>query len=236
MSNSLVPLTRETFQQLIPFIATGSQYVYYWGALRDFLRRLLISVIALTTIWLLGKLAGEGGQAIKLLLDIVAGLYWLWSPVYWASVRNNHYRRLPYSGFWRGRVLDVYITEELLREEETVNKWGELVVIENREKRINVEVGDNTGFRATVQAPLSRLHKAITPGNTAEMLVLSKKPDLSRIDKVTDIYLPQHDLWVGEYPYLRRDLFAQVRRELGGSDVRPSSPRSTVRRRSRGKR
>jgi hypothetical protein len=232
----LVPLTRQSFEEIIPLIATGPQYAYYWGKPSDFIRRLLISMVALTTFWLLGKLFGEGWLAIKLILDIIAGLYWLWSPVYWASVRNNSYRRFPYSGFWRGQVLDVYISEELIGEEETVNKRGELVIIENKEKRINVEVGDNEGFRATVQAPLRRIHKGITPGQVAEMLILSKQPDLYRIDKITDVYLPKNDLWIGEYPYLRRDVFLQVSRELGGSGEDAPPPRrraSSVKRRRR---
>ncbi|MEA5509115.1 phosphate ABC transporter permease [Crocosphaera sp. UHCC 0190] len=213
----LVPLTREAFEKIIPPIATGAQYSFYWGKLSDLLRRLFISLIVLVVTWLLGTLAGAGAEAIKLIFDIIAGLYWLWSPVLWASVRNGKYRRYPYCGFWRGEVLDVFITEELISEEQTVNKWGELVVIENRERRINVEVGDQKGFSATVQAPIRRLYRVIKPGQIAEMLILSKQPDLSRIDKVTDVYLPQHNLWVGDYPYLRRDVFLQVSEELGGN-------------------
>jgi hypothetical protein len=230
----LVPLTREAFEQIIPPIATGPQYAYYWGKSRDVLRKLLISVVALTVFWLIGKLLGPGGQAIKLIFDIIAGLYWLWSPVFWASIRNGNYRRLPYSGFWRGEVLDVFITEELVREEQNVNKWGELVVIENRERRINIEVGDREGFRATVQAPVKRIYKGIMPGQIAEMLILSKQPDLSRIDKITDVYLPQYNLWVGDYPYLRRDVFKDIRTELGGTTRKATGRRPpTPKRRKR---
>ena len=232
----LVPLTRDAFENVIPLIATGAQYSHYWGKWQDLLRRLFISLIALVVTWLLGKLAGSGGQTIKLIFDIIAGLYWLWSPVFWASIRNGKYRRYPYCGFWQGSVLDVFITEELISQEETVNKWGELVVIENRERQINVEVGDRQGFRATVKAPIKRLYKAIKPGQVAEMLVLSNKPDLSRIDKVTDVYLPQLNLWVGDYPYLRRDVFTDISEELGGNNRTKASPRSrprTIRRRRR---
>jgi hypothetical protein len=222
----LIPLTRETFEELVPLIATGTQYTYYWGKWQDFLRRLLISFVALTLTWLAGKLVGGGGDAIKLILDVIAGLYWLWCPVYLASVRNNTYRRYPYSGFWRGKVLDVYITEELVNEEETVNKWGELVIVENRERRINLEIGDRNGFRARVQSPIQRRYKEINRGDIAEVLIFSKKPDLSRIDKISDVYLPQLDLWIGEYPCIRRDIFQDIREELEGSP-RKSSPSST---------
>ncbi len=232
----LVPLTRDALEEIIPPIATGNQYSFYWGKWRDLLQRLFVSFVALVVTWLLGKLAGSGGETIKLIFDIIAGLYWLWGPVLWASVRNGKYRRYPYCGFWQGQVLDVFITEELVGEEQTVNKWGELVVIENRERQINIEVGDEEGFTAITKAPINRLYQVIKPGQIAEMLVLSKTPELSRIDKITDVYFPQHNLWIGEYPYLRRDIFKQVSEELGGysgyrSPKRGKSP--IVRRRRR---
>ena len=66
--------------------------------------------------WILGAIFGAG---ISLIFRVIAGLYWLWSPVYWASVRNAKYRRYNYVGFWRGRVLDIYLSEELVKEEST---------------------------------------------------------------------------------------------------------------------
>ena len=210
----LVPLTREKFEQVIPLIATGPQYAYYWGKFPDFLRRLLISVVAVFVMLLLGKILGAAGEALTLILGIIAGFYWLWAPIYWASLRNSKYRKFSYSGFLRARVLDVFVTEELIGEEENVNQQGELVIIENRERRVNVEIGDEAGFRAQVQAPLRRIHKAITPGQVAELLVLSNQPNLSRIEKITDAYIPSQNLWMGEYPYLRRDVFEEVSRQL----------------------
>ena len=46
----LVPLTRQTFEQLIPIVATGDQYKYYWGRLSDILKRALISAVSVLTI------------------------------------------------------------------------------------------------------------------------------------------------------------------------------------------
>ena len=42
----LVPITRQKFEQLVPLVATASQYNYYWGKFPDILQRLLISVVA----------------------------------------------------------------------------------------------------------------------------------------------------------------------------------------------
>lgn len=211
----LKPLTKEKTEQLIPLIATGKQYAYYWGKWSDVLNRLLISFIGVVVVLILNALFGQA-EALILLLGGIVALYWLWCPVYQASLRNSASRRFKYSGFWRGKVLDVYLTEELIGEEETVNQRGELVIVENRERWINLVLGDETGFEVEVQAPLQRIHKGIKPGQTAELLVLSNELDLSQINKISDAYLPQKDLWVGQYPYIQRDVFLEVSRQLGG--------------------
>jgi hypothetical protein len=238
MQIMLVPITREKFEQIVPLIATSQQYAHYWGKAPDFIKRLLISVVAVIVIWSIGKFSGNDSAALILLLQVIAGLYWFWSPVYWASLRNARCRRFKYSGFWRGRVLDVFLSEDLIREEQTVNKLGELVIIENRERRLNLVVGDETGFTARISAPLRRIYKGIKPSQIAEMLVLSSRADLEEIDLVTDIYLPSLNLWIGEYPYLARDVFSEVSEQLGGRssqnrDQRPRYDAKYIKRRLR---
>lgn len=207
----LVPLTRSKFEELIPIISTGAQYIYCWGKLPDFLRRLLISVIGIVLIWLLG---GFLGYNLQFIFGLIIGLYWLWAPVLWASRRNLDNRRFKYAGFWQGEVLDVYISEELIGQEETVNRRGDLVIIENRERRLNLEVGDETGFTTRTQVPLRRNYQSIRLGDVAEMLVFSHQADLSRISRISDLYIPSHNLWVSDYPYVRRDVFEQISRSL----------------------
>ena len=203
-------------EQLIPLIATGKQYNYYWGKWSDVLNRLLISVVGVVVVVILDVLLGDQGEALILLVGGIMSLYWLWCPVYQASRRNAANRRFKYAGFWRGRVLEVFLTEELIGEEETVNQRGELVIVENRERWINLVLGDETGFELQVQAPLQRIYKGIKPGQTAELLVLSNNLDLSQINKISDAYIPQQNIWVGQYPYIQRDVFIEVSRQLGG--------------------
>lgn len=210
----LIPIKKEISEEIIPSIATANQYAYYGGNLQNILKNLFLSLVGVVIIWLVCLLFGRAFQGLSLILRFIAGLYWLWGPVYWASLKNQNYRRYPYVAFWRGRIVDVYITEELINEQEMLNKLGNLIVIENRQKKINLEVEDETGFRATIKAPLSRIHKAINPGQAVEALLLSNDPDFQKIAKITDVYIPRNQLWVGEYPYLRRDIFLDIRREL----------------------
>ncbi len=211
----LVPLTRKTFESLIPPIATGGQYAYFWGKPRDALRRVLISVVGIFAIVLIRSLFLDViPDGILLFVGLSVGLYWIWGPIWWASLRNWEYRRYGYAGFWQGRVTDIFLTEELIGTEENVNNRGELVVVENRERCLNLEVGDETGFTAQLRVPLKRYHRAIDLGDVAEMLVLSNRGDLGRIAQTSDIYIPDHNLWVSDYPYLQQDAFIDVSRRL----------------------
>jgi hypothetical protein len=223
----LIPLTRKKFEELVPPVATGDQYKFYWGKPSDFLRRLLISIAAVVVITLVRFLIGEGFDILIFSVGFSVGFYWLWGPVFLASRRNREVRRYPYSGFWEGEVLDVFVSEELVGTEETVNNRGELVIVENRERCLNLEVGDDTGFYTKLQVPLKRDHRAIRPGDTAQMLVISNRPDLSRIAQATDIYLPDCNLWVSDYPFVRRDLFVDVSRRLVSSNELDSHDRAT---------
>ncbi len=216
----LIPLTRKTFETLVPKVATGPQYLYYWGKVSDFLRRALISVVGMSVIVLIFKIfLVEGLDLILLLTGIVVGLYWLWGPVLWASLRNLEWRKFPYSGFWQGEVLDAYVTEELIGTEETVNERGDLVLVENRERCFNLEVGDDTGFTSRLRVPLKRSHQAISIGDTAEMLVLSNRGDLGRISQTSDIYISNGNIWVSDYPYLEREAFVDVSRRINEREL-----------------
>src|SRR4051794_30196699 len=99
----LVPLTRQKFEQILPLIATGPQYKYYWGKSANFLQRLLVSVVAVVVILLVDFLFRLDFGAIVLVPGIFSAFFWLWYPVFQASIRNAKCRRYKYSGFFRGR-------------------------------------------------------------------------------------------------------------------------------------
>ncbi|AFY66050.1 hypothetical protein GEI7407_1559 [Geitlerinema sp. PCC 7407] len=237
----LIPLTRKKFEDLVPLVASASQYRYFWGSLADILRRVLISIISVVVVGMIRLVIGENAELLMFTGGVFCGFYWLWGPIFWASRRNWEFRKYPYSGFWQGRVLDVFVSEELVGTEETVNKKGELVIVENRERRINLEVGDESGFETRIQVPLKRDHKAIRRGQVVELLVLSNRPDLSTITNLSDAYLPDRDVWVSDYPYVQRGLFVEVSRQIyreAEPDEEPprERPRRSAPRRSSGRR
>ncbi|MEB3211536.1 MAG: phosphate ABC transporter permease [Leptolyngbyaceae bacterium] len=227
----LIPLSRKKFEELIPLAATSNQYRYFWGRPADLLRRILFSLAGVFAALLLGFFFREAGESFEVVMFIVGAImafYWLWAPVYLATRRNREYRRFQFSGFWSGEVVDTFVTEELKGTRETVDKRGDLVVIEDREKLFNLEVGDDTGFVATVKTPLKKEHRSIRVGDWAEMVVMSNRPDLSRIMKISDVFVSDANLWVSDYPYLRRDAFMEVSKRIrrGYDDPRYDDPQS----------
>jgi len=224
----LVPLTRRKFEEVLPLAATGPQYVYYWGDWQNLVKQVLFSLGGVLLVWLSSGLFQSSG--LTLFLAIVAGLYWLWGPVAKASLRNARYRRYPYSGFWQGKILDLYVTEEVIGTEETANQRGELVVVENCERRLNLKIGDETGFVAKVQVPLQRQHQLLAIDRTVQTIVLSEDRDLRRIAKIADLYVPNRNVWVSDYPWLERGAFVEVSRRLGTLN-RATGDRSTRQRR-----
>lgn len=211
----LVPITRTKFEQLIPILATGSQYKYCWGKWSDFLQRVIISIAAIALIYaFLRFLSPDDVEWQAPIPMVIGGLYWWWIPIVLASRRNWETRQFPYSGFWRGEVLDIYVTDKLVSEKETVDNKGNLVVIEDIETRLNLELGDETGFSTEISVPWKKAYKSIAPGQMVEMLVMSYRPDLSSFAKVSDVYLPDLNFWLSDYPCLRRDAFMEIGQQI----------------------
>lgn len=220
----LIPLTRKTFEQLIPAVATSDQYAHCWGKLADVLKRALISAVSALVVVLIDVFTADSTHLLLLLTGIASGLYWLWGPVLSASLRNLECRRYQYSGFWQGKILDVYVTEEVVEEEETVSKKGELVIVDSYESRINLEVSDRSGFVTRLKAPFKRSYKSIAPGQVALMVVMSNQEDLGSISKCSDIYIPSRNIWVSDYPYLSKDAFLEVSKRIR-SDLKRNKQR-----------
>ncbi len=207
----LLPITRTKFEEMMPIVATGAQYNYCWGKLADFLRRVIISIAAVTLIYFILRFTFPDEVEVLAPIPIaIGGLYWLWAPILSASRRNWQSRQFPYSGFWRGEVWDLYVTDDLVGELERVDKKGKLVVTEQIETRLHLEIGDDSGFSTEITVPLKKAYKGISRGQVAEMLVMSYRPDLSSFAKVSDIYIPDLNLWLSDYPCLSRNAFKAI--------------------------
>jgi hypothetical protein len=215
----LVPLKRERFDELIPAVPTADQYQHYWGSANDVLRRVMVSVALLTVFALAYGRVTAGGDfsfnGLALLTFVGAGLgslYWMLAPVAAAARRNGSLRRYEYAAFWIAEIWDVFLTEEVLGREEKVDRRGRLAVDFNTESYLNLVIGDDA-WETTVQVPMRRAYKRIEPGQMVCLLIFANDPNFARIAKAhSDVYVPSLRLWLGDYPFLRRDSFEQLTR------------------------
>jgi len=219
----LTPLKRKKFDELIPIIATSNQYQCYWGQANDLYSRILISVgLLVITVLLYGRVT-DGNNNISnnfwglflIIAGAFGGFYWLLLPIYQASLRNNKLRQFEHCAFWVAEVYDSYLSEEISTKKENFDRRGKMSVDYDTESFLNLELSDRDGYTTNLRMPMRQEYKRIRPGDIACLLLLSNDPSFNRVSKITsDAYLPQLRIWVGDYPYLRKDLFENLTRYI----------------------
>lgn len=208
----LIPLKPGELQRLIPAVATGPQFNACSGSPRKLLQRLLISVIGGVLTLLISQTLAFRSQFAPVLLvaGVVLLLYMLWGPIVEAGRRNATLRRYPAAAIFEGQVADLFTRELVEGRQETTDKQGRLELVENRRTWLCLELEDDEGYLGQLRFPYDKKHKAIRRGMVVRCLVLSDRRDFSRIAALSDAWLPQLKLWVGDYPYLLRPAFEEL--------------------------
>jgi hypothetical protein len=208
----LIPLRPGELQRLIPAVATGPQFNACSGNPRKLLQRVLISVIVGVISLLVSQTLAFRSQfaPVLLVVGVAALLYVLWGPIIEAGRRNATLRRYPAAAIFEGEVGDLF-TQELLEERrEQADRSGRLQMVENRRTWLSLELEDEDGYLGRVRFPMEKKHQQIRRGMVVRALVLSDRKDFSRISALTDAWLPEVKLWVGEYPFLLRPAFEEL--------------------------
>jgi hypothetical protein len=208
----LIPLKPGELERLIPAVATGPQFNACSGTPRKLLQRLFISVIGGVISLLISQTLLFSSQAgpIMLVAGFVFLLYVLWGPILEAGRRNATLRRYPAAAVFEGQVADLYTRELVEDRREQADRSGRLELVENRRTWLTLELEDEEGYLGKLRFPYDKKHQLIRRGMVVRALVLSERKDFSRIGALTDAWLPQLKLWVGEYPYLLRPAFEEL--------------------------
>jgi hypothetical protein len=208
----LIPVKPAEFNRLIPAVATGPQFTACSGSPTKLLQRLLISVIGGVITLLISQTLAFNSRfsSLWLVLGVVLILYMLWGPIVEAGRRNAALRRYPAAAIFEGVVGDLYTREVVEERREQANRQGRLELVENRRTWLCLELEDEEGYLGKLRFPLDKKAQQIRRGMVVRCLVLSERPDFSRIGALSDAWLPQLKLWVGEYPYLLRPAFEEL--------------------------
>lgn len=207
----LIPLKPGELQRLIPAVATGPQFAACTGNPQKVLQRVLIAVIGgvITLLISQSQFSSRWGP-VWLVVGFVFLLYVLWGPILEAGQKNATLRRYPAGAIFEGEVADLFTRERLEGQQETTDREGRLKLVENRRTWLCLELEDEDGYLGQVRFPYDKKHQVIRPGMVVRCLVLSERQDFSRIGALSDAWLPQARLWVGEYPFLLRPAFEEL--------------------------
>jgi hypothetical protein len=172
----------------------------------------LISVIGAVVTLLISQTLLFSSQfgSVVLVTGVVFALYLLWGPILQAGQKNATLRRYPAAAIFEGQVGDVYTTDVVEGRREQANKQGRLELVENHRTWITLELEDEDGYLGKVRCPFNKKYEKIRPGMVVRLLVLSERKDFSRVGALSDAWIPQLKLWVGEYPYLLRPAFEEL--------------------------
>ncbi|MCP9827476.1 MULTISPECIES: hypothetical protein [unclassified Synechococcus] len=207
----LVPVKPAELQKLIPAVASGPQFNACSGNPRKILQRVLIAVIGgvISLLIAQSQFSYRFGP-VWLVAGFVFLLYVLWGPILEAGRKNSVLRRYPAGAIFEGVVADLFTRELVEERKEQADARGRLELVENRRTWLCLELEDDDGYLGQIRFPMEKKHKVIRRGMVIRCLALSERPDFVRIGALTDAWLPQLKLWVGEYPYLLRPAFEEL--------------------------
>jgi hypothetical protein len=208
----LIPVSPAEFNRLIPPVATGPQFNACSNDPRKLLQRVLISVIGGVLTLLVSQTLAFNSRfsSLWLVAGVILVLYILWGPILEASRRNAALRRYPAAAIFEGRVADLFTREVVEERHEQADRSGRLELVENRRTWLCLELAEEDGYLGQVRFQFEKKHQLIRRGMLIRCLVLSERRDFSRIGALSDAWLPQAKLWVGEYPYLLRPAFEEL--------------------------
>ena len=208
----LLPLRPGELPRLIPAVATGPQFNACTGNPRKVLQRVLISVIGAVIALLISQTLLFSSQfgPVFLVVGFVFALYLLWGPILEAGQKNSTLRRYPAAAMFEGQIADLYTREIVEERREQANNDGRLELVENRRTWLTLELEDEEGYLGKVRFPFEKKHQQIRAGMVVRVLVLSERKDFSQVGAISDAWLPQLKLWVGEYPFLLRPAFEEL--------------------------
>tara|TARA_Y100000589_G_scaffold324951_1_gene361946 strand:+ start:19 stop:669 length:651 start_codon:yes stop_codon:yes gene_type:complete len=207
----LIPLRTNQVTKLIPSVATGGQFKYALGNPRKILQRVIISSIgAAITLVISNNEFGNQTSVLWLILCLSFGLYILWGPILEASRKNISYKQYKFCSIFDGFISDIYQSERVESSREQTNRYGNLEIVENKRTWLTIELEDEDGYLSKISFPKENRHNSMTQGLRIRCLVSSNERSFNGKLFLTDAWLPEINLWVGDYPYLLRPAFEEI--------------------------
>ena len=207
----LIPLSVNQVSKIVPSVATGGQFKYALGDPRKILQRLIISSIGGVVTFLI-SVSQDRNQTYSfwLLLCVLFFLYILWGPIVEASKKNLNFRKFKFFSLFDGFISEIYQVEKIESSREQTNRYGRLELVEKKRTWLVLELDDEEGYLSKISFPMENKHSLLRKGQNIRCLVSSNSKNFNTKLILTDAWLPNLNLWVGDYPYLLRPAFEEI--------------------------
>ena len=206
----LIPIKENQISKLIPSVGTGGQFKYALGDPRKVLQRLIISSIGgVLNLLLFISQSSTQTENLWLLLCVIFFLYIIWGPILESSRKNSNFKKSKFFSLFDGYISDIYKTERIESSREQSNSQGRLELIEKKRTWLVIELEDEDGYLDKISFPMENKHSRIRIGSNIRCLVSSNYRNFDRKIFLTDAWLPNENIWIGEYPYLLRPAFEE---------------------------
>ena len=207
----LIPIKQNQITKLIPTVGTGNQFRYALGNPRKVLQRLIISSIGgVLNLLLFISQSSSQTENLWLLLCVIFFLYIIWGPVLESSRKNSSYKKSKFFSLFDGYIADIYKIEKVESSREQSNNQGRLELVEKKRTWLVIELEDEDGYLAKMSFPMENIHSQIRIGSNIRCIVSSNYRNFDREIYLTDAWLPDTNIWIGEYPYLLRPAFEEI--------------------------
>jgi len=207
----LIPINLNKVSRIIPSVATAGQFKYALGNPRKILQRIIISSIGAAITLVIGNNQfGNQTDILWLILCLCFALYILWGPIFEASKKNLKYKKNKFFSIFDGAISAIYRSERIESSREQTNRYGRLELVEKKRTWLNLELEDEDGYLSKISFPMENRHSQLKQGLKVRCLVASNEKSFNGKLFLTDAWLPEINLWVGDYPYLLRPAFEEI--------------------------
>lgn len=200
-------LTNGETEKCLPIAATSNQYGYFWGTTDAAVQRVAISLLGVVLCSTINDF--EIGTA----LQVPFATFFLWAPIALAARRNSAARAGEFVGLWRPEVKNVEVVpvfpktfERNRRKSRNRRAMSEMLVIDF--------IDPISSFEVSFRIPNERRYDDVQIGDACELLVSSDDDLFRDFVAIREAYIPELDVFIGDYPFLDRTGFVLVSKRV----------------------
>ena len=209
-------LTNGETEKCLPIAATSNQYGYFWGTTDAAVQRVAISLLGVVLCSTINDF--EIGTA----LQVPFATFFLWAPIALAARRNAAARAGEFVGLWRARVKDIEVVPVVAKTFENARKKSSSRGRRNTRKTTSEMllidfIDPISSFEVSFRIPNERRYDDVQIGDACELIVSSDDDLFRNFVAIREAYVPELDVFVGEYPFLDRNGFVLVSKRVSNN-------------------